>query len=97
MRRRLLVGRRNAHQTRYFQTVLSAAHGDERIGLFGRDACFLRFTAGIDLNEETRPPSAVRHGFRQRFSQPRPVESFNDIEKFDGVLRLVALERTDQV
>jgi 2-keto-4-pentenoate hydratase len=56
MRRRGVVERRDAHQAGNFQTVFVAAAGNEAVGLARRDARLLRLLAGIELDEQLRPP-----------------------------------------
>ncbi len=56
MRRRRIVDRRNAHQAGNLQTVFLAAAGNEGVGLAWSDARLLRLLAGVELDEQLRPP-----------------------------------------
>ena len=55
MRRRRLVGRRNAHQPGDRQPVVVAAARQERVGVLRQHAGLLRLGAGVDLDEQQRP------------------------------------------
>src|SRR5579862_4171276 len=56
MRRRRVIDRRNAHQARNRQSILVAATGNEGIRLCWYDARLLRLLAGVELDEQLRPP-----------------------------------------
>jgi hypothetical protein len=97
MWRGLLVERRNAHQAFDRQAEPIAALYDERVRLGGHDSGFLRFLAGVDLDQAGRATPGVFHFLGQGLSEPRPVDRFDHIENRNGVTHLVRLQRPDQV
>ena len=66
-------------------------------GLARRDAGLLRLLAGVHLHEELRVRAAAFHLGRQRLGQLRPVERMDGVEQRHRVLRLVGLQRPDEM
>ncbi len=96
MRRRFVLERRDAHQPDHVEAQRPAL-GDEGVGLHGRHAGLLLLLAGIDLHEDRQTPALLRHLLRQRLGQLGPVDALNDVEQRHRFLRLVGLQRADQV
>ena len=71
MRRRRLVGRRNAHQPGDREPVGFAAGLEERIGLLRQHARLLRLGAGVDLDEQGRLPALPGDLLGQRLGEAR--------------------------
>ena len=70
MRRRRLLGRRNAHQAGDRQAILVAAGGEKAVGTSaGSTPAFCGFLAGIDLDEEQQ---ACAPAGRSPCRAPRP-------------------------
>ncbi len=97
VRSRRLVEWRDAHQPGNRQAVIVPAGAQERIRIFGQDAGLLRFGAGIDLDEQRGRASLLADFLRQRFAQARAVDRMNGVEQRHRFLRLVRLQRPDQV
>ena len=57
---------RNAHEARNGESMDLPAVAQESIRRLRRDACLLRLTAGVHLNEELRRPALLLHFGRQR-------------------------------
>ena len=96
MQARGLGGRRNTHQPLDLQTVFTA-HPGKKCRQFRRgDPGLLRLFTGIDLNQEARGPAGCCHRLAQGDGQPVAVEGFDDIEQFNGVMGLIALQGADQ-
>jgi len=97
MERGFFLHRRNAHEPRDRQPELVPAQRNKRIRLFGKKTRFLRFLTRIDLNEKLRQLCAFFTFLHEGAGKFLPVESFNHIEKRNGVLHFVGLQRTDEM
>ena len=97
MRRRRLVGRRNAHQPADREPIVVAAARQERIGVLRQHAGLLRLGAGVDLDEQQRPAALLGDLLGQRLAQARPVDRMDGVEQRHRLLGLVRLQRPDHV
>ncbi len=96
MRAGRFVRRRDTHQAFNGQAVFAAAKIDEGVGLRRRDPGLLRLLSGVDLDQKPRAGAPSLHGIGKRARKPGPVHGFDNIEKAEGVSRLVGLQRADQ-
>ena len=78
MRRRRLLGRRDAHQALDRQAVLARGRRRGRRRPRPADhAGLLRLLAGIDLDEQARRPALLRDLLGERLGERRPVEGMD--------------------
>ena len=91
MNGRLLVDRRDAHQAGDIQLQVIAAHRYKGSGLLWRNACLLRFLAGVDLNEELERLGLLCHFSSNGFGDLDPVDRVDCIEQLHRLLDLVRL------
>lgn len=80
VRRGIVAHRRNAHQPFYNQAEFLPALSDEGIGLIRRNAGFLVFLAGIDLDEKAGRSFLPVHFSGKGAGDFRTVDRFNNIE-----------------
>lgn len=97
MRGRVLIFGGNAHQATDFPTEPFERGFDESIGLFARNAGFLRFVAGIDLHEKLGKTPGFLRALLNGVGQGRAVEALDHIGDLAGFGRLVGLKSTDDM
>ena len=97
MRCRHILERRNAHQPVDRKPMHRLAALDEGVGLLRQDACLLRLGAGVDLDQQARPAPLSCHLLGERAGDLVAVDGVDGVEQGDGILRLVGLQRADQV
>ncbi len=92
MTRRIAVARRQNHQP-FWREVEGAQTGEKCAGFFRRNARFLRFAAGIDLDEKHRHrPAGFADGFEESFSEAQPVKSVNRRKQAERGFGFIALQ-----
>jgi len=94
---RVFLQRWNAHQPGYCETVDQAAVGKETVSLAGWDTGFLRFLPRIYLYEELELPALADHLGGNGGCDFWSINGVDGIEEGNGIGRLVALERADQM
>lgn len=97
MRRRIAIGRRNAHQPDKPAVEPGLTGGNEGIGVSGRDAGLLRFIPDIDLDQQVGRPAFTLDGVGNRVGEFWPVQHINHIGNANRVTRLVGLQPADDV
>ena len=97
MRSRIHIHGRNAHQPGNGKAVRFPASLDEFLRILRGNAGFLRFHAGIHLNETFGMPVLLLHFRCEQFCDAVAIDGFDDIEKRDSLACLVALQRPDEM
>ena len=92
MRARIPLHGRDAHQARHRQAKIIPRGTDEGICLCPRAAGFLRFIAGIHLNEDIGPAPLSGHRLGQGLGQFGPIQAFDHIRDPDRIARLIGLQ-----
>ena len=87
----------NAHQAANRQTQIIDTGSNEGVAFLGHDTGFLRFRAGVHLNETVTPKPGRFHDPGKHLRQFRTIDGFDYIEQRDRGLNLVGLQRPDQV
>jgi len=85
----------NAHETGDGEPGPTTAKGYETVRPIRKDACLLRFAAGIDLNEELRVPALPGVLGGDGLSDLWPVNGVDGVEKGSRFARLVTLQGPD--
>ncbi len=97
MRRRIFVRGRNTHQAGDAKAMLVTAGRDEPVRIRRRRAGFLRLFAGIDLQIQIRIAPLRLDFSSQNARKLDPVHGMDRIKQGDRILRLVGLQRADQM
>ena len=92
-----LIHGRDRHQALQFSGVGLAGIIDQLFQISRKDAWFALFLAGIHLDRKVRKPVQFRSGLAQRAYDLLAVHRLNHVKQRDGVFRLVALKRTDEM
>lgn len=87
---------RDAHQTINAQGVFTLHALEKGLELRGRDPRLLRLLAGIDLDQKARRTARGIDRLPQGGCQTVAIKGFDDIEQFNGLVRLIALQWPDQ-
>ena len=94
---RVVGGGRYAHQAGDRQIQGLAAVAQEGVERVGVDAGLLRFTAGVDLNEQLGAGAAGLDGAGEAGGEAVAIEAVDRLEKVEGGVDLVGLKRADEV
>ncbi len=97
MRGGVITFRGNAHQPTDFRTEPFERGFDESIGLFARNAGFLRFVAGVDLHEKLGKTPGFLRTLLDGVGQGGAVEALDHVGDLAGFGRLVGLKSADDM
>src|SRR4029077_19232925 len=73
------------------------AERDKGVGVFGKDACLLRFPSGVDLDKQARAFARPVDFACKRRGDFFPIDRLDHVESLDRLPRLIALQRADQM
>ena len=94
---RVVEKRRHGHQSFEFQIGEFADLFAEREDFVRRGACFRRFVAEIDFDEDRQPLAGFARDVVEPFSEFEAFDRMHDVEEFDSAPRLVRLQMPDQM